>query len=245
MKQNLILLLVLLILGSLVFLQSRSMSKEQGDTILAELQSIKKELNQIKQKGLAQQGRGKPANLKTAQVSTLGNPILGDLKAPVTLVEFTDYQCPYCQNFYSKAYKKLKTQYIDTGKLRLVLRDLPLPKHLYAKTAAISTHCAGEQDKFWQMHDALFEAKGKINQAEILGYAKSIGLDTSSFKSCLTSGRHDKDIEQDVIEAKLAGIRGTPSFVLGRTTDNLVDGTLLRGTRPFVTFKDEIESLLK
>ena len=95
------------------------------------------------------------------------------------------------------------------------------------------------------MHDALYEGKGKLSQTDILDYANKIGLDSASFKSCLTSGRYNKDIEQDVREAKLAGIRGTPSFVLGRTTDNLVDGTLLRGTWPFVTFKDEIEKLLK
>ena len=247
MKQNLILVL-LIILVALVFQQSRlpeSISKEQADATLAELQSIRQELNQIKQKGLVQQGRAKSAIPKTAKVSTLGNPAQGDLKAPVTMVEFTDYQCPYCQKFYSKAYKELKKQYVDTGKLRLVLRDLPLPSHSYAKSAAVSTHCAREQDKFWQMHDALYEGKGKLSQTDILDYANKIGLDSASFKSCLTSGRYNKDIEQDVREAKLAGIRGTPSFVLGRTTDNLVDGTLLRGTWPFVTFKDEIEKLLK
>ena len=239
--------LVLALLGSLIFMESQfeGISKDQGNAILEELKSIRQELNQIKQKGLVQQGRAKSAIPKTAKVSTLGNPAQGDLKAPVTMVEFTDYQCPYCQRFFSKAYQELKKKYVDTGKLRFVLRDLPLPSHAYARPAAISTHCAGEQDKLWEMHDVLFEARGKLSPADILDHANKIGLEVASFKSCLTSGRYNKDIEQDVKEAKLAGIRGTPSFVLGRTTDNVVDGTLLRGTWPFVTFKDEIEKLLK
>ncbi|MBT5550659.1 MAG: thioredoxin domain-containing protein, partial [Nitrospina sp.] len=115
MKQNLILVL-LIILVALVFQQSRlpeSISKEQADATLAELQSIRQELNQIKQKGLVQQGRAKSAIPKTAKVSTLGNPAQGDLKAPVTMVEFTDYQCPYCQRFFSKAYQELKKKYVD------------------------------------------------------------------------------------------------------------------------------------
>ena len=105
------------------------------------------------------------------------------------MVEFTDYHCPVCRKFYLKAYKKLRKHYVDTGKLRFVLRDLPLGFHQRAKSAAISAHCAGEQDKFWEMRDALFDG-GKYSPKDILGYAKSIGLDNSSFKTCLTSGQN-------------------------------------------------------
>ncbi|MBT3923746.1 MAG: DsbA family protein [Nitrospina sp.] len=233
-------LLVLIVLGSLIILESKfqGITKEQGDSILSELQSIRHELNAIKQKDLA----GKVAHSVT--VSTVGEPMLGEPKAPVTLVEFTDYQCPYCQQFYSRAYKELKKDYIDSGKLRLVLRDLPLPSHQHARSAAISTYCAGEQDKFWEMHDALFEGKGKLNRDDILGYATSLELKKDSFESCLTSGRYKRDIDLDVNDARNVGIKGTPSFVVGRTTDNLVEGTLIRGTRPFSTFKKEIDKLL-
>lgn len=242
MKPILILiLLVLTVLGSLILLESRfqSMTKEQGDAILAELKSIREELSQIKQKGLVPQARKNTS----VTVSTVGEPMLGDPKAPVTLVEFTDYQCPFCQQFYSKAYLELKKQYVDTGKLRFVLRDLPLPNHQHAKSAATSAHCAGEQGKFWEMHDALFAGGGKLSQPDILGYASSIGLENNSFESCLTSGRYKRDIELDVNDARNVGIKGTPSFVVGRTTDNLVTGTLIRGTRPFITFKQEIDKL--
>ena len=223
---------------------AEGITKEQGDAILKELKAIRQELNQIKKRGLAPQGRGRPARPTTASVATLGNPILGDLKAPVTIVEFTDYQCPFCRKFYVGAYKELKKQYIDTGKLRFVLRDLPLGFHQDAKPAAISAHCAGEQDKFWQMHDALFAEKGKLGKNDILGHAKTIGLENNAFKSCLTSGRYDEGIAQDIKDANKAGITGTPGFVVGRTTDNIVKGALISGARPFNAFKAEIDKLL-
>ncbi|MBT6410228.1 MAG: DsbA family protein [Nitrospina sp.] len=224
---------------------AEGITKEQGDAILKELKSIRKELNEIKQKGLVQQGRGRPARSSTATVSTAGEPILGNLKAPVTLVEFTDYQCPFCRKFYKNAYKELKKQYVETGKVRFVLRDLALPNHQRAKPAAISTHCAGEQDKFWEMHDALFEGGGKLSRDDILGYGKSIGMNEASFKSCLDSGRYKKDIELDAQDARNVGINGTPGFVVGRTNKNsLVTGTIIRGTRPFSAFKAEIDKLL-
>lgn len=237
-------LIFLLLLVCFVQVYAEGITKEQGDAILKELKGIRQELKEIKKKGQAAPARGRKARPTTASVATLGNPILGDLKAPVTLVEFTDYQCPFCRKFYSNAYKELKKQYVDTGKLRFVLRDLPLGFHKYAKPAAISAHCAGEQDKFWQMHDALFEGGGKFTQDDILGYAKKIGLENKAFKSCLTSGRYNKGIQQDVTDANKAGITGTPAFVFGRTTDNIVSGTLISGTRPFNTFKKEIEKLL-
>jgi protein-disulfide isomerase len=242
MKRILILIPLVFVLSG--FTWGESITKEQGDAILKELQAIRQELNQIKQSGSASRAPAKPKRPTTASVSTLGNPILGDVKAPVTIVEFTDYQCPYCQKFYSQAYKKLKKNYVDTGKLRFVLRDLPLPNHQYAKSAAISAHCAGEQNKFWEMHDALFEGGGKLSQPDILGYAKSVGLETDSFKSCLTSGGYNNDIKQDVQDAGRVGIRGTPAFVVGHTTDDLVNGTLIIGTRPFTTFQKEIDKLL-
>ena len=243
---TILILLVLVLLGSLIFMESQfeGISKEQGNAILEELKSIRQELNQIKQKGMARKGKARSARPTSASVSTVGNPMLGDEKAPVTIVEFTDYQCPFCQGFYSKAYKELKKQYVDTGKLRFVLRDLPLKNHQYAMPAAIASHCAGEQNKFWQMHDALFEGGGKLNPDNILGYATAIGLEEDSFKSCLTSGKFKEDINKDVKDARRAGIRGTPAFVIGQTTDDMVSGKLIAGTRPFVTFKQEVDKLI-
>ncbi len=243
MKKTILWLLVISLIPFTAF--AEGITKQQGDAILKELKGIRQELKEIKKRGVGAPARGRQARPTTAQVATLGNPILGDLKAPITMVEFTDYQCPFCRKFYLQAYKKLKKQYIDTGKLRLVLRDLPLGFHQYAKPAAISAHCAGEQGKFWQMHDALFEGGGKFTPNDILGYATSLKLDKKAFQSCISSGRFNKAIAQDVTDANNAGITGTPGFVIGATTDDKVKGTLISGTRPFSVFKAEIDKLLK
>jgi protein-disulfide isomerase len=225
-------------------LWAEGITQEQGAAILEELKAIRKELKEIKQKGQIAPGRARPSRPTTAKVATLGSPILGDLKAPITMVEFTDYQCPFCRKFYSNAFKKLKEQYIDTGKLRLVLRDLPLGFHANARPSAKSAHCAGEQNKFWEMHDALFEGGGKLESNDLTTYAKNIGLDIQSFESCLHSERYKEKIDKDLSDARQAGITGTPSFVLGKTTDNFVQGKFIGGTRPFVFFQNLIDPLL-
>ena len=225
-------------------LLAEGISQEQGKAILEELKAIKKELREIKQNGLASKTKPKGRPTTAQNVATLGSPILGDLKAPVTLIEFTDYECPFCKKFYKNALPKLKKQYIDTGKLRLVVRDFPLPFHKNARPAANAAHCAGEQDKFWPMHDALYEGN-KMNAEDIESHATKIGLEFDSFQSCLNSKRYKKYIDNDMKEAQIAGIRGTPAFILGKTTDNLVSGEFISGARDFNFYKSRIDKLLK
>jgi protein-disulfide isomerase len=225
-------------------LLAEGITQEQGKAILEELKSIKKELREIKQNGLVSKTKLKGRPSKIENVATLGSPILGDLKAPVTLIEFTDYECPFCKKFYKNAMQKLKKQYIDTGKLRLVIRDFPLPFHKNARPAANAAHCAGEQDKFWPMHDALYEGN-KMDTEAIKNHATKIGLKLAPFQSCLNSKRYKKHIDNDMKEAQIAGIRGTPAFILGKTTDNLVSGEFISGTRDFNFYKSRIDKLLK
>ncbi len=222
---------------------AEGITKEQGDAILKELKSIRKELNEIKKKQLSGAPAPRPARPTTGKSTTLGNPILGDLNAPVTLVEFTDYQCPFCRRWYNNTFKKLKKEYIDTGKVRFVLRDLPLGFHADAKPAARAAHCAGEQNKFWEMHDALFEGKG-LKQDNFISYAGDIGLSMEPFKACLDSDRYNQDIEKDVADAGKTSITGTPGFVVGKTTGNLIQGPLIVGAQPYDSFKAKIDQLL-
>jgi len=225
-------------------LSAEGITQEQGKAILEELRAIKKELREIKKNGIASAAKPKERPTKAQNVATLGSPILGDLKAPITLIEFTDYECPFCKKFYKKTLPELKKQYIDTGKVRLVVRDFPLPFHKNARSAANAAHCAGEQDKFWPMHDALYENKN-LNREGIKTYATKMGLKLKPFESCLDAKRYKKHIDNDVKEAQMAGVRGTPAFILGKTTDNLVSGEFVSGHRNFNFFKSRIEKLLK
>ena len=222
---------------------AEGITKDQGDAILKELKQIRKELQEIKKGSLRAPRRG-PVRPTTAKVETKDSPSLGDPEAPITLVEFTDYQCPFCRRFYTNTLSKIKEQYIETGKVRLVLRDLPLGFHSKARPAAKAAHCAREQGKYWEMHDALFEGGGKLDKKDFTRYAEKIGVDDFPFQECMASSRHNEAIDRDVADAGKASINGTPGFVLGKTTENEINGTLISGAQSFASFKRQIDNLL-
>ena len=239
-----ILMVILVLLGFSSPVFAEGMTREQGDAILKELKQIRKELEEIKKQTLTAPRRGPARRPVSAKVPTEGDPVLGDAKAPLTLVEFTDYQCPFCRKFFANTLSKIKEKYIDTGKVRLVLKDLPLGFHAKARPAARAAHCAGEQGKFWDMHDALFAGGGRLDRQDFVRYAEKIGIEDFPFQECLESDRYNKELDQDVADAGKASINGTPGFVLGKTTDNEIEGTLISGAQPFASFDRAIQKLL-
>ena len=179
------------------------------------------------------------------RTSVTDAPVLGRNDAPVTLVEFSDYQCPFCQRFFATTLPALKKDYIDTGKLRFVYRDFPLEMHPHAREAAVAAHCAGEQGKYWEMHDALFQYQAALAPAQLAERARALGLDSSRFDQCLTSGRHTASIERGLADGAAAGVQGTPGFVVGKTQPgDTIQGTPIRGAQPLETFRRIIEQLL-
>jgi protein-disulfide isomerase len=180
------------------------------------------------------------------RASVADAPSLGRADAPVTIVEFSDYQCPFCHKFYSTTLAALKKDYIDVGKVRYVFRDYPLEQlHSHARKAAEAAHCAGEQGKFWQMHDALFQNQGALDLPQLAEHARSLGLDGPTFDRCLSSGRNAARVDRGLADGAAAGVEGTPGFVIGRTkTDDTVEGTPIRGAQPLDTFRQIIEQLL-
>ncbi len=222
------------------------LTEEQGNAILEELRQIRQVLEKMQQQQAAPPARARTAVQSTrAKASTVNRPVLGADDAPVTLVEFTDYQCPYCSRFFTTTLPGIKEEYIDTGKVRLVVKDLPLAMHANARSAAVAAHCAGEQDQFWAMHDSLFVNNRQLKDEHLVQYAQDIGLDSESFQECLSSDRHDTMINADVAEANGQGITGTPTFIVGRTPDDIVEGVKLRGAQPVETFRTYIDALLK
>jgi protein-disulfide isomerase len=160
-------------------------------------------------------------------------------------VEFADYQCPYCKRFFSTTFPALNKEYIDTGKVRFVLKDLPLPMHSNARPAAIASYCAGDQGKFWAMHDKLFTDNGQLTDQLFKTLAKDIGLNAEQFADCLKSNRYDAATSADVTETSKQGITVTPTFVVGRTTDDMIAGSIIGGAQPIEAFRAQIEPLLK
>jgi protein-disulfide isomerase len=220
------------------------MTKDQGDAILSELRQIKQLLQRPTQQQ-AQQAPQAPPPDEPAKVSVAGLPFLGKADAPLTLVMFTDYQCPFCTRFETQTLPELKKQYIDTGKLRFVVRDLPLPFHPNAPKAAEAVYCGEEQGKYWELREKLVANTDKMDAKLLPDYARQAGLDVDKFSACLESGRYAEKVKASTAVAGSIGISGTPSFVVGRSKGDMADGVKLVGAQPFAAFDQKLKELLR
>ena len=162
--------------------------------------------------------------------------VKGNANAPVTIVEWSDFECPFCARFYSQTLGQIQEKYIDTGKVKIVYRDFPLGFHVNAQKAAEAAECAGEQGKFWEMHDQLFEKGVKEGVSSFKKFASDIGLDTEKFNACLDSGKMASETAKDMQDGQAAGITGTPGFI--------INGQLISGAQPFSVFQQIIEAEL-
>jgi protein-disulfide isomerase len=224
-------------------------SQEQADSIVTELKQIRQllEKEQVQlARVMAPQQPGPPPPPEKVQMS-IGNGwyAIGRADAPVTLVEFADYQCPYCKRFHTDAYAELKKNYIDTGKLRFVSRDLPLEFHPYAVKAAEAARCAGDQQKYWELRDALFVNAAAPSDDVIKQAAENLLPDTKGFQSCLETGKYKADVQKDASDAATLQISGTPTFVLAKSAKDKLDGIRMIGAQPFSAFQSAIDRLLK
>lgn len=179
-----------------------------------------------------------PSSLFTADDPMIGNP-----KAKVTIVEFGDFQCPFCRQFWNDTYGQLKKDYIDTGKVRFVTRAFPLSFHPAARPAALASLCAQEQGKFWEFRDKVFGEQEKQGQQtitfgipEIKSWVSTIGMNNQQFNSCLDSQKYASKVDADTAAGTTAGVSGTPSF--------FINGQQIVGAQPYSSFKQIIDKLL-
>ena len=218
------------------------------DRIKADLEIVKGQLAQVlrllSQQRPAQGARAAPTGPVRANVADA--PSLGRADAPVTIVEFSDYQCPFCGRFFATTLPALKTEYVETGKVRYVFRDYPIDQlHPHARKAAEAAHCAGEQGKYWEMHDMLFQNATALALPLLAEHARRVGLDAAKFDECLSSGRHATRVGRGIADAAAAGVKGTPGFVIGKTTaGDVIEGTSVRGAQPLDTFRQIIDQIL-
>lgn len=171
-------------------------------------------------------------------------PVLGDKNAPVTIVEFSDFQCPFCKRFTDDAFVQLKKEYIDTGKVKYAFRHYPLPIHPNAPKAAEASECANEQQTFWEYHDKLFATQDEWSnltnteaQNTFVTYASELGLNTDQFSSCLTTGKYADKVAKDTQAAQDAQVSATPTAY--------INGQQVVGALPFSAFQTIIEQELK
>ena len=171
-------------------------------------------------------------------LSALGTgPMLGSSTAPVTMVEFADFQCSFCRKFWADTLPKLKESYVKQGQVRIVYRHFAILGKFSAQ-AAMAADCAGEQEKFWEYHDRLFANQGALafTQSKLEQYARELGLNAVNFKRCLTTEKYRKKVEGETAVAASLGGRGTPTF--------FVNGRLMVGAQPFDVFQAVIEEEL-
>jgi protein-disulfide isomerase len=150
------------------------------------------------------------------KISMEGYPSMKEGSPELVLLEVVDFQCPYCGQGAREVLPEIHENFVHTGKVELVYLGLPLQMHSQAFKAAEAAACAGDQKKFWQMHDALFENQRALAPDQLQGYAEELGLDVATFQKCLASGRHDAEIRSSVRVAHSLGITGTPAYVLAR-----------------------------
>jgi protein-disulfide isomerase len=189
-----------------------------------------------------------PQPTGTAPATGVG-PVIGDSKAEITLVEFTDFQCPFCSRHYNETFGQIKQNYVDTGKVKYEIRNYPLSFHPNAEIGAEAAMCAQKQNKFWEMHDKLFSAQDEWVNLDNAGavakyktYAAAIGLNAADFATCIDTHATKSVIQKDITDAAPAGIDGTPGFWIigpgGKTKQ-------ISGAYPYATFQAAFDEMLK
>lgn len=184
-----------------------------------------------------------PASAQRGFIGIDDDPQLGDPGAKVTIIEFGDFQCPYCRQFWKETYPRLKKEYIDTGKVRLVFRDFPQEVHPEAMVTAIAAECAADQGKYYEFHDKVFREQDRRGRDvvryradDLRRWAAEIQLDADAFNQCVDSQRHKEEVANDYADGAAVGINGTPIF--------FVNGRVLAGAHPFASFQKVIEEEL-
>lgn len=163
------------------------------------------------------------------------DPRLGPDDAPIQIIEFSDYECPFCGRFYSETMVQLKEQYGD--QIQWIWKDFPLPFHQQAPRAHAAAHCAGDQGNYWEFHDRLFENQRRLGMAALTGHAEALGLDMAAFNSCVEGGTHADRVQRGIEQGQSVGVSGTPTF--------FINGKRLVGAQPVQAFQRIIDSELE
>jgi protein-disulfide isomerase len=188
-----------------------------------------------------------PQITRVTSVNIDGAPIKGKPNAPITMVEFADFQCPFCSRFASDTLQHLVKNYVDTGKIKFVYKEYPLPFHLNAQPAAMAAECANEQGGFWPFHDKLYATQTTWENQDsatvkktFKQYAVSLRLNAASFNSCMDSNKYADKIQKQSTEGLQYGVDGTPTFYIG---NNKAGYTQIVGAQPVTSFDQLIKQV--
>jgi len=186
-----------------------------------------------------------PNRPTAATIGIKGDPAIGSPSAPVTIVEFSDFECPYCKRFHEKTLPEIKTHYINKGLVRFVHKDLPLPFHQNAHKAAVAARCTQQDGMYWEAYQALFNQQDCLNcKGPIAITAKATGGKPEKLEKCSQGNSDQQAVNINTSEAELNGIRATPTFVIGPSNQSMHSGRIIEGAIPWPEFKLAIERAL-
>ena len=250
-------LVKVLFLISLVFLLNRPLTAQDDvsdlrktmEELLHNQKEMNRELSAIKtllSKLPAMPSNNQPPsiNVKDVEFEIGDNPVLGNGK--FILVEFTDYECPFCSRYVKETFPQILKEYVDTGILGYTVIDQPLPIHPRAEKAAQAAHCASDQGKYWEIHKLMMTQQDSLN--DLSSYARTLDLNISEFEECLAADKYKERIQANMALARSMGITGVPGFVIGfvdaQNPGSVKGISSVRGAMPFTSFQKEIEAAI-
>ena len=244
---NIIIISVIITIGIAAFFAGSYTTNLNSNEILQE--EFKNEIAKLELKILEKQLPTKQP-IAPLKISVDNDPIIGNPNAPITIIEFSDFQCPFCARFHIETLPSIMNEYIDKGQVKLVFRDFPIQSiHPNAVPASIASECANEQGKFKELHDTLFENQNEWSNQKVDNviitfskYASNMGLEEKEFDSCLKNGKYIDEIQKDLNDGRTYGITGTPGFFVGNEQIGFIE---LKGAQPFESFKKVIDTQLK
>jgi len=189
--------------------------KKQVQALEEGQQQILHEISELKKLIEAKTLQPAGGTAAVATVNVKGEPFRGEAGARVAIIEYSDFECPFCGEYAREIYPQIVERYVKTGKVRYYFRDLPLPNHPNALLAAIGARCAGDQGKFWEMHDSLFANQSALSPKDLTDRAAALGLDQTRFSDCVSTAKYGAAIRKVASGAQRMGIDGTPAFAIG------------------------------
>jgi protein-disulfide isomerase len=220
--------------------RAQAMTAAQAEEMLDELRQIR----QLLERQVPPPPPPPPDENVSIEFPT-GGYSMGKADAPLVFVEYTDFECPFCQRYHLDSFEQVKKNWVDTGKVRYYSRDFPLDFHPNARRAALAARCAGDQGKYWELRNTLIKNADQLAGDRIVEYAKGVGLDVKRFEACLGSDLYRSAIDKDIAEGNTAGVTGTPSFVVGRVDKGRLVGQRLVGAMPYAQIDAKIREVME